>query len=194
MFKVDAIILEKTQVRDKKIGVHLFTREYGKVFCWYNKKSFHHDIGDIVCLYIERNEGNNAIKNISSSIWVPLENWSYSGLYNFMEIVWLFGKGIADGDPHISIFDDYKNLLMSIRLWIRLEKYHYDLYKFRILKHLWVIHISEKDISPVINYIHTNISKVPINTLISSKKIQNHDALLIERINLKALHEVQKTL
>jgi hypothetical protein len=192
MFKIEAIILKVEKVRDAKIRLILFTREYGKISCWYNKKNFSFWIGDSITCYLERKESNNFLKNVDGKISAPLENWRYSTVIAFMEIISIFMRFIPEWAINEWAFDDYMSLLYWLKIWMNIEGHHYSLYHFRLLKSLGSLNPHQIQLSPVVHYIHEQIGWISINKLLAAKEMKESDREILQKITLKTLYSMNE--
>ena len=192
MFKIEAIILKVERIRDTKIRLILFTREYWKVSCWYNKKNFSFWIWDSITCYLERKGGNNFLKNVDWKISAPLENWKYSTVISFMEIISIFMKFMPDWAINEWAFDDYMSLLYGLKIWMIIEGHHYSLYQFRLLKSLGSLNPHKIVLSPVVHYIHEKIGWVSIDTLLGAKEMKQSDKDILQKITLRTLYSMNE--
>jgi hypothetical protein len=108
VFKTEAIILSIDTIRDNNIRIVVLTKEYGKISCWYKKKQFPHDIGDITFLTIERTAATNTIKYTESIMSPREESWSYSKITTFLESLALMYTLLPEMSPYLSVFQDYR--------------------------------------------------------------------------------------
>jgi recombinational DNA repair protein (RecF pathway) len=136
MFKTESIILKIESIRDNQTRVVLLTREYGKVSCWYRKRQFLHDIGDMIFVVLERDNSTNTIK-FTENMYSPREShWNYSKIRVFLESLALMNTLIPEMAPYASLFHDYRGLLTHMQKSESLHEHHYLLFQFRILRTL----------------------------------------------------------
>lgn len=188
MFKTEGIILKKEYIRDTQTRVIILTKEYGKVSCWYNKKQFLYDIGDIIFLTVERNNSTNTIK-YTESIASPREStWTYEKIKIFLESIALMNTLIPEMSPHAHIFQDYKWLLEFMQRIDTLHEHHYLLFQFRMLRTLGYVWSESFSDAPIPLYIFHNVLRTPLNQLLWAKILKTNDALLIQNTNLEAIY------
>jgi hypothetical protein len=108
VFKTEAIILSIDTIRDNNIRIVVLTKEYGKISCWYKKKQFSHDIGDIVFLIIERTAGTNTVKYTENIMSPREESWNYAKITTFLESLALMHTLLPEMSPYLSVFQDYR--------------------------------------------------------------------------------------
>jgi hypothetical protein len=108
VFKTEAIILSIDTIRDNNIRIVVLAKEYGKISCWYKKRQFLHDIGDIIFLTIERNNSINTIKYTESIMSPREESWNYIKITTFLESLSLMYTLLPEESPYLSIFQDYR--------------------------------------------------------------------------------------
>lgn len=188
MFKTEAIILSIYRIQDGNTRITLLSKEYWKISCWYKKKQFLHDIGDIIFLTIDRVGSINVLK-YSESISSPREeSWNYNKILVFLESLALMNTLIPDMSPYANIFQDYKWLLIHMSNQLSLEEHHYVLFQFRILRSLWYIGNDKFQSSPIWRYIYDNVLHTPLSQLLSSKKLKEWDVDTIRWANREAIY------
>jgi len=189
LFKTKAIILSIDTIRDNNIRIVCLTEEYGKISCWYKKKVFSHDIGDIVFMSIERLSWINVVK-YTENIYSPREeNWSFQKIYIFLESLSLIGKLLPEAAPYGNIFNDYKSLLSHMQEIHTLWEHHYLLFQFRILRTLWYIWYESVERSSITGYIYKNILSTPLEKVFASKELTDMDFSIIRVANQEAVHK-----
>lgn len=191
MFKSLAIVLDIKRIRDNKILINLFTREYGRISCWYKKKDFHYDLWDITEIHIDRHLWENLLKGIESINRVHTENWNYSAIISFLETLNVFYILLPEWSLHTQTFDDYLALMRKIQLPNTPTKTHYTLFQFRTLKQLWYINGNDFKKSSRLEYIHKNISVKPIHAILESKTLHQEEEDFLRRINEKTLYQLK---
>ncbi len=183
MFKTEAIILFIEVIRDNNIRIILLTKEFGKVSCWYKKKQFLYDIGDIVFVILERNNSINLIKHIESKNSPREEHWTYAKISIFLENLSMMYELLPEESPYETVFQDYRWLLIHMQSAKTLHEHHYLLFQFRFLRTLWYIGKEDLQNTPILRYIFENILKTPLNQLLRSKELNWEDAKTIEMKN-----------
>lgn len=190
MFKTPAIILSIQRIRDTKFRVILFTREYWRVTCWFNKKDLSKDIGDAVMVHIERIWRENIIKHIDVITRVDFGIWNYETIMLFLEIIRMFSVLLPDSVPHVGVFDDYTRLLKVLREWTVLESFHYSLLQFRILRILWFVDDSSFREDARMSYIHARVASVPVHKIFESKPLSANEGSLLRKITHETLYSL----
>ncbi len=190
MFKTQAIILHVQKIRDSKVRIIFFTREYGRISCWFKKREFSHGIWDIVLIYIERIGSENMLRTVEARQSIIMNTWKYCTIIPFLEIIRIFYALLPESVPHTNIFDDYLWLVLSLREWNIISLFHYILFQFRILKILGIIDGSKLTWNPRMNYIDSHITIVPIRRILESKPLNPWEWELLQKINLQALYRL----
>ncbi len=191
MFKTSSIILRIERIRDSKTRVIFFSREYGRITCWYNKKWFSWDIGDICDAYIDRYQWENQLKNIDIKDRINIR-WQYASIIAFLEIIKTILLLLPEANPHMNIFDDYVFLIRKMRSSPEdMTHSHYILFQLRTLKHLGHIDGRLFAINPRLMYIDRNITSTPIKTILESKPLTTEENLFISSMNQKTVYQLQ---
>jgi hypothetical protein len=190
VFTSEAIILRTQKIRDTQIRVLVFTREYGRISCWFKKREFPHDIGDIVSVNIDRIGKENMLKKVECRKTIHGNSWQYTTIIPFLEILRIFYELLPDSVPHTAIFDDYLWLVDRLRSGDALSLFHYILFQFRILKILGYIDHSGLQGDPRMSYIHDNITTVSIRKLLETTSLRPGERELLQKMNWEALYRL----
>lgn len=190
MFKTKAIILQIQRVRDNKTRIVLFTKEYGKITCWYKKKWCIWDLGDIIVSTIDRHLGENILKDIEITDRAHVDHWNFATIISFLEIINLFYSLLPDSVPHHHIFDDYTILIKTIKWLDVLYLSHYSLFQLRILKMLGFINDQDFQKTPRLHYIHNNISSSSLRNIFQSKPLSEEEWRFIQEINHRTIYQL----
>ncbi len=188
MFKTEAIILSIDTVRDNNIRIVVLAKEYGKISCWYKKKQFPHDIGDIIFLTVERNNSTNTIKYTESVMSPREESWNYTKITTFLESLALMYTLLPEMSPYLSVFQDYRWLLLHMQSRTTLHAHHYLLFQFRVLRTLGYIGAEGLHGAVVPLYIFEHVLTTPLTQLLSAKVLRDTDARTIEIANKEAIY------
>lgn len=188
MFKTEAIILSVETIRDAHIRIVALSKEYGKISCWYKKRQFPHDIGDIVFFTLERTPGINTIKYTESVMSPREESWNYKKITTFLESLSLMNTLLPEMSPYLSVFQDYRWLLIHMQSRTTLHDHHYLLFQFRVLRTLGYIGIEGLHDAVVPLYIFEHVLTTPLNNLLSAKILKDEDANTIELASREALY------
>ncbi|MBP6981860.1 recombination protein O N-terminal domain-containing protein [Candidatus Gracilibacteria bacterium] len=169
MFRVKAIIIHKQKIRDGQIRVVIFTKEFGKITAWH-KKQICPGIGSMNEIHIERNGGQNHIKNIETIQSISGETWKYEEVIEFLRILQTLYELLPDSSEHITIYEDIEKMLFFIQE-ANLKIQTLFLTHIRILKKLGSLKeeiFSEVDI---LRYIYINIDKKSMESILGSNTI-----------------------
>lgn len=189
MFKTKAIILFTQKIRDTLFRVVIFSEEYGKISAWFQKWTLSFDIGDIVSVSIERNQGKNTIKRIESITSPRWISWTYDTLSSFLFLVKLYYFFLPESLPHKKIYDDYASFLSwNTKKWSS-TSWACTLMQLRFLKELWLVGENTFWENTLLNYIALWIEKKDLFTILESKKISDSHVQEMFLKNLSILHQ-----
>ena len=93
VYKIRAVILSITRIRDNQTRIVMISQEYGKITGWWNKKNISGiDLGDIIEVLISRDGSKNQIKNIDIKTPGWSRNWDYVRIVAFLETLRIVNK------------------------------------------------------------------------------------------------------
>lgn len=173
MFRTHAIILSNQRIRDQFTRIVLFTKEFGKIHCWYKKWNIP-DIATICEVTIEREKWFNSIKTFEKQI-IPeaLSPFQYHELIELLKILYILNITLPDSVEHRSIFDDIE-MCLTCHFLSRDRSQFYLLIQARILKKLWYLDRERFEKTPLERYIYDNLDQSSIKNLSESKKFDEN--------------------
>ena len=86
MFRTEAIVLKKTPIRDGEYLYHLFSRDFGKIRAWGNKRKKLPavDHGSVVQCLLSTKQGKNTIESSEVVRTIQTDNTDYRCLLNIL--------------------------------------------------------------------------------------------------------------
>ncbi len=170
MYKIEAIILKKTRIWDKKILISLLTEEYGRVTSWCYKKECSGDIGSLCEVVLYRKNSINIVQSIMPR-WSPLERiWKYKELISYLEILRVVSLFSMENSSQSGIISDYKAFVESING--SNTELKLTLFLCRFMKQSGILSWEFFETSKELKGIYTHIDKTPIERVLYSEKIQ----------------------
>jgi hypothetical protein len=95
---------------------------------------------------------------------------------------------LPEESPYLSIFQDYRWLLIHMQSRTTLHAHHYLLFQFRVLRTLGYIGIEWLHGATVPLYIFDHVLTTPLTHLLSAKILRDEDARTIEIANKEAIY------
>lgn len=185
MYTFDAIVLEKTIIREKNIRVVVFTRDYGKVTIWYKKQLTGVDIGDIARVVIKRENAINIAKSIETKHYLMSKKWTFETLFAFLCLLKTIKLCTADEVLSPQIFDDYEKSLKIFSENFSLNAIL--LFEMRLFKNLGSLNPDFFREDKILSYIYDKISSTPLERILKSQKLQENHQEIIKKSNLFSL-------
>lgn len=185
MYTFDAVILEKTIVREKNIRLVVLSKDYWKITIWYKKQLTGVDLGDIARIIVKREWSINIAKTIETKYYLMAKKWNFETLFAFLSLLKTIKVCTADEDSAEKIYTDYEKSLKFFS-----ENFSIDsilLLEMRLFKHLGSLNPDFFQSDAVLEYIYNKISTTPLEKILKSQKLQNKHQEIIKKSNLFSL-------
>lgn len=192
MYRIQAIILNISRIRENQTRIVMMSREYGKITGWWSKKNISGiDLWDIVEVFILREWSRNTIKNIEIKTPGWSRTWNYIRIVAFMETLRIINKMSMEGIEQSSLYEDIAGFIRYGRTQ-DMNTGHHTIFQMRILKSLGSMDRATLWDDPILNYIYDHISHTPLERILSSSNVKNEHITKIEQINLHSLYMLER--
>jgi recombinational DNA repair protein (RecF pathway) len=189
MFSFDAIVLKKTQVKDSKNIISIFSKDYWRISVWLkeSKNRSPVDIGNIYNFASKSENWINSIDSYKAKKVINSSGLSFREIKNILDICAYFEKILPVGMLHESIFNDYTESIWYLEDKNENNKaYLYFMLKF--VKKLWIAKNPEWISWNNFKKIFSVIDIYPIETLMKIGGIADEDFKEIEKFNYETLN------
>jgi len=132
MFSFDWIVLKKNHIKDNKILVSIFTKEYWKINAWIteSKKRTGLDLWNVYNFSSKTENSINKIENIKAKIILKTESLDYFWINNILQILTYLEKILPNWVATESVYNDY---IESTQFLIEKDM-NYKIYVFFIMR------------------------------------------------------------
>lgn len=152
-------------IRDGEYLYHLFSRDFGKITVWANKKRkiAPIDSGSIISAAISTREGKNSFERSETKRVVHTEGLDYAGLSNILRLLKVIHDLYPEWIPNTTIFADYQENLDLLENREQNE-FLIELFLLKLLKNSGVIS-SRNDSENPLSILYHSIDRKPLRSV-----------------------------
>ena len=192
MYKIRAVILNITKIRDNQTRIVMMSQEYGKITGWWNKKNISGiDLGDIIEVLISRDGSKNQIKNIDIKTPGWSRNWNYVRIVAFLDTLRIVSKMSIEWAECRSLYEDIAGFITYGKSQ-DMSLGHHIVFQMRILKSLGSMDRAILGEDPILRYIYDHISHTPLERILSSSNVKTEHIDKIQQANLHSLYMLER--
>lgn len=186
MYRTQSIILQKQIIRDNKIRISLFSKEFWKVSAWWTSAEFG-DIGSIVEVLIDRKNWQNHIKKMEVIEHPSLFWWSYEHIFAYLELIAILYTSLPDGVDQWNLYWEIASFLKTLNKDIG-KVWNIIIMQARVLKYLWYLNPERYHINTIYKNLYLHAFSSSMKSMFIYLSENNIDPLFIKETILEARH------